>query len=339
MAPIDLYKRIKAYYSGGTPNKPPAISTSTAAILSAAFVAFYVIPFYLSSTTKPSRTLSKDAPSVIRGRIRAITVSCTVSTLITVYILAQYNQDTLLEILRILGCWPIDLADIGKTLLLCSILFAGPIFDGAIVQKRLGLWLSGTLIRETFASWIGWRNYVAGPVSEELVWRSLIIPLHLVAKMSPTRIIFITPLYFGIAHVHHFYEFVLTHPELPLLPAVIRTIVQFAYTSLFGFFAAFVYLRTGSVYAATAAHVFCNWQGLPQFWGQLRVDAEEESSDEQEQDGNNGKNKRPQRHYAPVQYSIIYYMLLVGGAYGFKAMLWPLTNSSHALANVGSTKH
>src|ERR1700760_1304094 len=98
-----------------------------------------------------------------------------------------------------------------------------------------------------------------GPLTEELIWRSLIIPLHLLARVSPKTVVFATPLYFGIAHIHHYYEFRLTHPHTPALPAVLRSLFQFTYTSLFGFFAAFVFLRNRNLLALILAHSFCNW--------------------------------------------------------------------------------
>jgi prenyl protein peptidase len=306
----------------------------------------YVLPFYLSSTTRPSRTLSRDAPSVIRARIRAITLSCIVSTLITVYVLATYDHATPEQVLRLLGLLPINLLAIAQTILLCSVLFIGPLFESAIVERRLGLWIRGSLLRETFGSWIGWRNLVAGPVSEELVFRSLIIPLHLIAKMEPTRIVFITPLYFGIAHIHHFYEFVLTHPEFPILPAIIRTVIQFTYTSLFGFFASFVYLRTGSVYAAIAAHMFCNWQGLPRFWGKVQIETGEPIVPMQFEADKSIRGRSPApgafrpkvRKDMTMAYTVVYYVLLFVGAYGFKRLLWSLTESSGGLAHFGTVQ-
>jgi prenyl protein peptidase len=232
-----------------------------------------------------------------------------------------------------LGWWPIHPLSIAKTILLCATLFAGPLYEAAFVKGRLGAWVRGAYLRETFASWIGWRNLVAGPVSEELVFRSLVIPLHILAHMSPTRIVFLTPLYFGIAHIHHFYEFVLTHPELPLLPAILRTLFQFAYTSLFGFFASFVYLRTGSLYAVIAAHMFCNWMGLPRLWGKVRVEAGQpigppnpkKEDEEPSQSENSPKPAKPRDQ--SISWTVIYYVLLFAGAFGFWKGLWPLTES------------
>jgi prenyl protein peptidase len=40
---------------------------------------------------------------------------------------------------------------------------------------------------------------------------------------------------------------------------------QFVYTTLFGWYAAHVFLSTGHVLSAVLTHIFCNLQGLPDF--------------------------------------------------------------------------
>jgi prenyl protein peptidase len=276
-----------------------------------------------------------------------VSLGCTVISLIVIYILLQYAHATPLEALHLLGWWPIHPVAVVQTVLLCSILFVGPLFEAGFVEGRFGAWIRGTYFRETFGSWIGWRNLVAGPVTEELTFRSLIIPLHLMAHMPPSKIVFVTPLYFGIAHVHHFYEFVLTHPEFPILPAILRTLVQFTYTSLFGFFAAFVFLRTGSLYAAIAAHTFCNWMGLPRFWGRvgaapktpIRPPGSKKSDDVSKSTGDGGSNKAvPRERDLSTVWTVVYYLLLVVGMVGFKQGLWALTESSGALASFPQRK-
>jgi prenyl protein peptidase len=99
------------------------------------------------------------------------------------------------------------------------------------------------------------------------------VPLHVLGHFSGKQIVFLTPLYFGIAHLHHLYEFRITHPEVPLFVSILRSLFQFTYTSLFGFFATFVYLRTGNVFTCMLAHTFCNWMGLPRFYGRVGVEA------------------------------------------------------------------
>lgn len=296
-----------------------------------------MLPFYLSKTTRPSPTLSRDAPSVIRARIRAVTSACIVNAGIAIFIIVQYGHANAHETLRLLGWWPIDPLNSLRTLLLCAILFVGPLFEEGVVEGRWKDWIRGRYMVETLSSWTGWRNLVAGPVTEEIVFRSLLIPLHLLAKITPKNIVFLTPLYFGIAHMHHLYEFRLTHPEIPVLPAVLRTVFQFAYTSLFGFFAAFVFLRTGSVYAAIVAHSFCNWQGLPRLYGRVGIRNDPSSaapgakrSDERTGGESSTSNAKKGRDLSLI-WTIIYYSLLFVGAYGFYVQLFPLTKSSHAL--------
>jgi prenyl protein peptidase len=255
-----------------------------------------------------------------------------------VIVIVKSGNATPQQTLRLLGYWPIDVVAIAKTLLLCCILFLGPLFEAGIVEGEWKDWIRGARVRETLGSWTGWRNLVAGPVTEEILFRSVLIPLHLLAKIAPTKIVFVSPLYFGIAHVHHLYEFRLTHPEIPMLPAVIRSIIQFAYTSLFGFFAAFVFLRTGSLYPSIAAHSFCNWSGLPRFWGRVGVEAgvpigpPSMKRDDERKDSAGLKGSLGGRCDLGMVWTAAYYALLVAGAYGFYLELFPLTDGKYALA-------
>lgn len=52
------------------------------------------------------------------------------------------------------------------------------------------------------------RNFVVGPATEELVFRSCMLATLQFggAHLSKATTIFITPLYFGLAHLHHAYE-------------------------------------------------------------------------------------------------------------------------------------
>lgn len=180
-----------------------------------------------------------------------------------------------------------------------------------------------------------------GPITEEMVFRACFIPLHLLAKISPLRIVFYTPLYFGIAHIHHCYEYALTHPHMPLLPALGRSLFQFVYTSNFGFYAAFIYLRTGSLVAVILCHSFCNWCGLPRFWGKVEVGVPLGPPTERKDDGE-GKGLKERIQVADgtlgVGWTVAYYLFLVGGAFGFWWNLWALTDSPRALASFGGWK-
>jgi prenyl protein peptidase len=168
-------------------------------------------------------------------------------------------------------------------------------------------------------------------VSEELVWRSFIVPLHILADFSGKQIVFLTPLYFGIAHLHHLYEFRVTHPEVSPLISILRSLFQFTYTSLFGFFAAFVYLRTGNVYTCILAHTFCNWMGLPRFYGRVGVEAGMPIGPPIVNKKDDAQKSTPIYQGRGLIWTVIYYIVLVAGAVGFYCQLFPLTRSIYAL--------
>ena len=159
------------------------------------------------------------------------------------------------------------------------------------------------------------------------------VPLHLLAHFTEKQIVFITPLYFGIAHVHHLYEFHITHPEVPMLMASLRSLFQFTYTSLFGFFATFLYLRTGNVYTCVLAHAFCNWMGLPRFYGRVGAEAGVPIGPPDVDKKDDGSRSTAPYRGKSVAWTVAYYVILVAGAVGFYYQLFPLTESTHALLN------
>jgi prenyl protein peptidase len=148
-----------------------------------------------------------------------------------------------------------------------------------------------------------------------------------------------------LAHIHHFYEFTITHPGTPTSHALGRSLFQFAYTTLFGAYATFLYLRTGSLLAVVVVHSFCNWMGLPRIWGQVDVAAPAHRSS-----GELGSRSRIEdnvwdssssRLHGPtstMRWTIAYYVLLVVGAFAFGTELWALTESPSALTRLGGAK-
>jgi prenyl protein peptidase len=122
-------------------------------------VFIYVIPFYLSAKTRPSKTLTRDAPSAIRARTRAVTFSTIVCTLLTVYVLYEHDVPAS-ELFKLLGLWPVSPFDTARTMLLVIILFAGPIFEHGIVDGALKDWLKLRGVYESLSSWIGYRNFI-----------------------------------------------------------------------------------------------------------------------------------------------------------------------------------
>lgn len=176
-----------------------------------------------------------------------------------------------------------------------------------------------------------------GPITEEVIFRSAIVPLHLLARVSPGHIVFVAPLYFGVAHVHHFYEFRITHPDTSIIASILRSLFQFSYTTMFGWYATFIYLRTGSLLAVILAHSFCNWCGLPRLWGRVEAGISvsapltkgKEDSDVSVIGSTSGQ--------LGIGWTVTYYALLFAGAIGFYFALWPLSQSPYALTSFTST--
>ncbi|PLN78800.1 CaaX prenyl proteinase Rce1 [Aspergillus taichungensis] len=334
MAPVGILARLKNLYT--KTQDEPVISAQQAALYSLALTLLYVVPFYLFSATRPSQTLSRDAPSVIRARIRAVTGSCLLSTAAVLWLFTAKGHVPSNEALRMMGWWPVGVQEIMRGLSLTAILFAGPLFERGVVYGQWWDWIRGRGVSESLRGWMGWRNFIAGPTTEEILFRSSIIPLHLLARVPPSRIIMVTPLYFGIAHVHHFYEFRLTHPDTSAFAALFRSVIQFGYTTVFGWYATFLYLRTGSLLAVIVVHSFCNWCGLPRLWGRVgSASSAGVPSDPprlcKDKDGAESDRKKSGRWW--IGWSLAYYVLLVAGIVGFYMALWPLTESPRALVS------
>ena len=171
-----------------------------------------------------------------------------------------------------------------------------------------------------------------GPITEEVLFRSAAVPLLLLSQTSNTTIIFLTPVVFGLAHVHHFYEFRITHPHTPIIGALLRSLLQLAYTTMFGGYATFIYMRTGSLLSVILVHAFCNWMGFPRFWGRLSSGQAVIGPDV----GGEGKRSEDGKPNASepqlgLIWTVVYYALLVVGAVAWYQLLWRLTESDSAL--------
>lgn len=127
--------------------------------------------------------------------------------------------------------------------------------------------------------WMKLRNFGIAPLAEEVVFRACLLPPLLASynsasdgetttSLTPTQASWIAPLFFGVAHLHHFYE---QYRKLPsyqrtrarILQLMLGLIVQWTYTTLFGAYVSHVFVRTGSLSGVTLAHIICNYMGLP----------------------------------------------------------------------------
>ena len=112
--PIPRHPRLHPIDRLVTPNSlpdKPAITPQTALLNALLFTALYILPFYISPTLRATSLASRDDPTVIRARTRAVGLSSSLSTIITLHILHTYGQTTPSQTLHYLGLWPIDILD------------------------------------------------------------------------------------------------------------------------------------------------------------------------------------------------------------------------------------
>lgn len=112
--------------------------------------------------------------------------------------------------------------------------------------------------------------------------------------------------------------------------------MQFGYTTVFGWYAAFLLLRTGNLWGVVVVHAFCNWMGLPRLWGRVGGVAIE---------GGvvggpvRGKEDKDQRHEGVQMlgfaWTAAYYIILVAGAVAWWSALWVLSESRRELTKIG----
>ncbi|EDO32261.1 predicted protein [Nematostella vectensis] len=147
-------------------------------------------------------------------------------------------------------------------LLLTMILFLGPL----ALAFSLGTLCHAEDNLKTPSSWMDiktLRNYVVAPLTEEFVYRACMLPL-LVPSYGVNLSVFVCPLLFGVAHVHHAIEKLEANVEKPK-SILMETLFQSFYTTVFGAYSAFLFLRTGHLSGPVICHSFCNYMGFPAF--------------------------------------------------------------------------
>jgi len=147
------------------------------------------------------------------------------------------------------------LAAVALPLALLVVLFSGSLALDHLDGQPLGRLPSGP---------VAVRNLVAAPFTEELCFRAGLISYLTANGTSRAKCIWLSPTLFGLAHLHHAAELV-RHQNWTVKHAILACFMQFLYTSAFGWFAAFLFLRTGHLAAVVVAHAFCNFMGLPRF--------------------------------------------------------------------------
>lgn len=172
----------------------------------------YVGILYLSPSTRPRRPINpSDAyrhedPNYIRLRIRAVTFATIFSVFVTLGAIKYATGTTLFQAGTLMGLWPVNglwswAGECGRVLLLVGWLFIGSLWEKFVVSEG---WRAEELRSDWqwLNEWSGWRNLVAGPVTEEFVFRAAMVPLQILAGKKFSWIVWTTPLFFGIGEIY-----------------------------------------------------------------------------------------------------------------------------------------
>lgn len=149
------------------------------------------------------------------------------------------------------------------------ILYIGPIVNSICRYQFISKQNNGSFSQRKFSisfnqldRWLACRNFLVAPLTEELIYRGCIVKALLRTKFSRNAVVWLSPLFFGSSHIHHVYRLV-THEKYPVALAWKIAAFQLIYTTLFGAYASFCYIRTGSLTGVVLSHSFCNFMGLP----------------------------------------------------------------------------
>jgi len=212
---------------------------------------------------------------VIRARLLVVTLSSILSCFVLFVViwnltggLPETLWDSVDSTLARLGFIPPDsLRDAILPCLIAPALFLGPLYVQFLdrlfpLQKA---WSMKYSVVPYVCTWQGWRTVIIGPITEEVVFRACILAAYKMAGSSQWKMVYLSPLWFGVAHVHHAWDTYNRYGRTrsALQVALGRTVFQLAYTSLFGFHCSWLFLRTGSLLSPILSHVFCNIMGLP----------------------------------------------------------------------------
>ncbi|KAF9034393.1 CAAX protease self-immunity-domain-containing protein [Panaeolus papilionaceus] len=274
---------------------PGTIPLDLANILSVGLGLTYVGSLYLSknarlsfSSSKPDTTPDapdqprdkesnerwRDDPDVIRARLVAVS-SATVVCCVGVYALVGYvgaqEEGSPLPVLTTLKRTAQLLGFKSTTSYLphlpTVLLYLGPLvasfFRRELPFQQNWRW---QVQKQRFFGIVGWRNYWIAPATEELVFRSCVLAVYQLARASKWRMIFVAPLTFGLAHIHHAWDTYNRYgrTQTAAKRAIFSSLFQFVYTTLFGIHTSYLFTRTGSIFPPISAHIFCNVMGVPE---------------------------------------------------------------------------
>ncbi|KAH8027611.1 hypothetical protein HPB51_007161 [Rhipicephalus microplus] len=225
---------------------------------------------------------NRDHPATIKKRFISVFAIICISPLFVVFgaDLGHFKKNASVPAvmgLRLAGLLPAIVLPLALTM----VLFAGPLvlhyFDGVwslymgktdvvvVLNLIFLLCLSFTISEPRYwylnlRNLIWLRNHIVAPLSEEFTFRACMLPI-LVPCLGHRAAVVICPLFFGVAHFHHLTERLSRTSNVKM--AIMQSVFQFAYTTIFGAYSVYLFLRTGHFVAPFVAHAFCNHMGFP----------------------------------------------------------------------------
>ena len=246
----------------------------------------YVLSLYL--IPQHIRSMHRDEPLHIKYRLLASCSSTILSVLLMYSVISDAYAPHNISFTTALGLRLDTLLESSiVTIGLMCIFYAGPItthismlwvvsnhrvsYSGELVapQNRGALalqveYMSDLLSTDLDIVFI--RNLIYAPVSEEVVFRALMLPILFSALAagrgwSPLGVALVSPLMFSSAHLHHVVQGL--RDGLSIRAVLKQLMLQMVYTFIFGVMAAVLFFRTGNLAAPIVAHIICNFVGLP----------------------------------------------------------------------------
>ena len=202
---------------------------------------------------------SRNHPTTVKRRFLAVGVVSVVAPIgLYMYLRTKLEILSISSFASLLGLkWNgLVTATCFPTLLILT-LYGGPIFHNWIDGNPLlgqDIW--------TKRMDIILRNYLIAPLAEEWIFRACML-LLLRPAVGEWRAVLVCPIFFGVAHVHHLIDWYRINDGTPFKHACLSVVIQITYTSIFGLFAGFLFIRTNHFISLVLCHSLCNVMGLP----------------------------------------------------------------------------